>query len=360
MLKLEEPLKREKIKLGFYPYTYVRTVVMRALLFRRDEYHKMLKMSFSEIAKFLQESHYKREINELATKYSGADLLELAINKNLASSFKKLIRISSFELGLLIKEYAKRKDIEDIKTILRGKFTNTEEKLILNSITAAGTLSYDFLITLLKKESIDEILKGNKIIDFSLLKDGLKYLKEKNNLVGVENALDKYYYLHLIQFSNILPKEGALFRNFLLKEVEILNLLTLLRLKKAKLAKEAVKDFIILSGNKAKDSKMAKLIELEDIEQLSKALEKTEYKNLIARGTEEFKKTGSLITLETELYKYLLKQSILFMHQHPLSIDVILGYMFAKDVESRNLNIMLKGKQLGLKEEFIESQLILE
>ena len=360
MLKLEEQLKHEKIKLGFYPYTYVRTVVMRALLFRRDEYHKMLKMGFSEIAKFLQESHYKREINELATKYSGADLLELAINKNLASSFKKLIRISSFELGLLIKEYAKRKDIEDIKTILRGKFTNTEEKLILNSITAAGTLSYEFLISLLKKESIEEILKNIKVVDFSLLKDSLKYLKEKNSLVGVENTLDKYYYSHLIQFSNILPKEGALFRNFLLKEVEILNLLTLLRLKKAKLAKEAVKDFIILSGNKAKDSKMAKLIELEDLEQLSKALEKTEYKSMVVKGIEDFKKTGSLITLETELYNYLLRQSILFMHQHPLSIDVILGYMFAKDIESRNLNIMLKGKQLGLKEEFIESQLILE
>ncbi len=360
MLKLEEPLKHEKIKLGFYPYTYVRTVVMRALLFRRDEYHKMLKMSFSEIAKFLQESHYKREINELATKYSGADLLELAINKNLASSFKKLIRISSFELGLLIKEYAKRKDIEDIKTILRGKFTNTEEKLILNSITAAGTLSYEFLISLLKKESIDEILKSNKIVDFSLFEDGLKYLKEKNSLVGVENTLDKYYYSHLIQFSNILPKEGALFRNFLLKEVEILNLLTLLRLKKAKLAKEAVKDFIILSGNKAKDSKMAKLIDLEDLGQLSKALEKTEYKSMVVKGIEDFKKTGSLIALETELYKYLLNKSVLFMHQHPLSIDVILGYMFAKDIESRNLNIMLKGKQLGLKEEFIESQLILE
>lgn len=360
MLKLEEPLKHEKIKLGFYPYTYVRTVVMRALLFRREDYHKMLKMSFSEIAKFLQESHYKREINELATKYSGADLLELAINKNLASSFKKLIRISSFELGLLIKEYAKRKDIEDIKTILRGKFTNTEEKLILNSITAAGTLSYEFLISLLKKESIEEILKNIKVVDFSLLKDGLKYLKEKNSLVGVENTLDKYYYSHLILFSNILPKEGALFRNFLLKEVEILNLLTLLRLKKAKLAKEAVKDFIILSGNKAKDSKMIDMANVDDLNELSKSLAKTEYKHIITKGIEEFKKTGSLITLETELYKYLLRQSILFMHQHPLSIDVILGYMFAKDIESRNLNIMLKGKQLGLKEEFIESQLILE
>ncbi len=349
----------KKIKLGFYPYTYVRTVVMRSLLFKREDYHKMLKMNFSEIAKFLQESHYKKEINALATEYSGTDLLELALNKNLAESFKKLIRISSYELSLLIKEYIKRKDIEDIKTILRGKLTHANDKLIISSITAAGTLSYDFLISLLKKESIKEILTNNKIVDFSLLKDALKIFNEKNNLIAIENILDKYYYNRLIQFSNILPKEGKLFRDFLLKEVEILNILTLLRLKKAKLDKEIVKDFFISTGNKLKDSKIISLLNFEDLEELAKALEKTEYKNIIVKGIDEFKKNGSLITLETELYKHLLRQSTLFMHQHPLSVDVILGYMFAKDIEVRNIRIIVKGKQLGLNEEFIESQLIL-
>ncbi|MDP3765769.1 MAG: ATP synthase A1 subunit C [Nanoarchaeota archaeon] len=354
MLKLEHS---KKLKLKFYPYTYVRTAVMKSLLFRKEDYHKMLKMSFSEIAKFLQDSHYKKEINALATEHSGADLLELALIKNLAESFKKLIKISPHELALLIKEYAKRKDIDDIKTILRGKFTNTDEKTIINSITGAGTLSYEFLISLLKKDSIEEILKNNKLIDFLLLKEGLKDLNEKKTLVSIENTLDKYYYKHLIEFSKILPKEGALFRDFLLKEVEVLNILTLLRLKKAKFGKEIIKNFIIPSGSLS-DSKIMYLASLDDLDEISRALEKIEYKNIIAKGLEEFKKNGSLITLETELYKHLLKQSILLLHQHPLSIDVILGYMFAKDIEVRNLKIIVKGNQLGLSEQFIESQLV--
>jgi len=78
----------------------------------------------------------------------------------------------------------------------------------------------------------------------------------------------------------------------------------------------------------------------------------------ISRFIEEFKKSGSLIMIETEIYKHLLNQSILLLHQHPLSVDVILGYMFAKDIEVRNLRIIIKGKQLGLNEEFIESQLV--
>ena len=348
----------KKIKLGFYPYTYVRATVMKTLLFKKEDYHKMLKMDLIEIAKFLQESNYKKEINELATEHSGFDLLELALNRNLAESFKKLIRISSYEIALLVKEYIKRKDIEDIKTILRGKFTNAGGNLISNSVTAAGTLGRDFLISLLKMDSIEEILKNNGLVDFQTLKPGLKELNEKNNLVSIENALDKFYYGHLIEFSKRLSRQGALFRNFLLEEIEILNLLTLLRLKKAKFEKRIIEEFIISSGDKSKDSKIMGLAKLEDLDAIKKALEKTEYKDIISKGIEEFKKSGSLIILETELYKHLLRQSALFMHQYPLSVDVILGYMFAKDIEIRNLRIIVKGKQLGLSEEFIEGQLV--
>ena len=62
--------------------------------------------------------------------------------------------------------------------------------------------------------------------------------------------------------------------------------------------------------------------------------------------------------LEINFFKYLLEKSILMLHQNPLSIDVILGYMFAKEIEVRNLKILIKGKQLNLKEEFIENQLV--
>ncbi len=358
MLKTNKKEKQKKLKLGTYPYTYVRTTVMKSFLLRKEDYHKLLKMDFSEIAKFLQDSQYKKEINQLATEHSGADLLELALNKNLATSFKKLIRISPYELALIIKEYAIRKDIEDIKTIIRGKFTHTNEKLIQNSLTSAGTLSLDFLTSLLKKESIENVLKDNKIVDFSLLRGGIKDLNEKKSLVTIENLMDRHYYNHSIEFSKILPKEGELFRDFLLKEVEILNILTLLRLKKSKLGKYIIKDFIILSRDKLKDKKIMDLVGVDDLDELSRALEKTEYKDIVQKGIKEFKEKGSLITLETDLYKYLLKKSILLLHQHPLTVDVILGYMFAKDIEIRNLRIIIKGKQLGLKEEFIESQLV--
>ena len=344
-----------KLQLGKYPYTYARTSVMKSLLFKGGDYQKMLKMGFNEIAKFLQESSYKKEINEFATKHAGADLLELALNKSLSATFKKLLKISPNELGIVIREYAKRKDIEDIKTILRGKFTNTGDEIILNSITAAGTLSLEFIRELMKKKSIEEILKSNRIVDFSLLSAGLLYLKEKNSLVMIENALDRHYYNSLIEFSGMLSKEGALFRNFLIMEVEVLNILALLRLKKSKIEKS--REFIITAHGLI-NPKITKMAEADDLDSLTKSLEQSEYKNAIDKGIVDFRNTGSLVTLEAELYRYLLRKATLLLHQHPLSVDVILGFMLAKEIEVRNLRVILKGKQLGLTEEFIERQLV--
>src|SRR3989338_9215995 len=182
MARLKLEMEHEKISLGFYPYTYVRTTVMRSLLFKKEDYQKMLKMSFNEMAKFLQDSNYRKEINELATQYSGSDLIELALNRNLAASFQKLLRISSPEIGMLVAEYVKRKDIEDLKTILRGKFTNSDEEKIAASIIGAGNLGKDFLLSLLKKDSIEQILKDNKLVDFSAFRESLKEFNEKKSL----------------------------------------------------------------------------------------------------------------------------------------------------------------------------------
>ncbi len=343
----------KKLRLRRYPYTYVRTAVMKSLLFNKSGYDKMLKMGFNEIAKFLQETSYKSEINELATRYSGPDLLELALNRSLAYSFKKLMRISPDELDIVISEYAKRKDIEDIKTIIRGKFTNADEKMIENSLTGAGTLSMGFLIMLAKKANIEEVLKGNKLVDHSILAPGLKELNEKNNPAAIENLLDKWYYNRLLQFSKILPREGTLFRNFLNTEIEVMDTLTIFRLKKMNYPKGEITGFLI-----NREGKAAALAGAENIEELAKLSGKTGYREIIEKGMQEFREKNSLISLETGLYKHLLKHATLLLHQHPLSVEIILGYMLAKDIEVRNLKLLIKGKQLGLSEEFIGKQLV--
>jgi V/A-type H+-transporting ATPase subunit C len=355
-LKLEMESEK-KIKLGFYPYTYVRSTAMKALLVKKEDYHKLMKMSLSEITKFLQDSEYKKEINELAAQHSGIDLLELALNRNMAASFDKLRKISPDEMDLLIDQYVKRKDIEDIKTILRGKFTNSSIEKIKGSLISAGTLSLDFLYKLAEMD-FKEALSNLKIVDFGYLEKAYQEYSETKSLAPIESALDHFYYSSVLDFTRRLPSEGRLFREFLESEIEILNIINLIRLKREKLEKKEIEKYLFFSKEPGKNRKIKRLLGIEDLNELMKALEKEEYGEIIKEGMEDLEKNNSLIKMEIGLYKYLLKKSVLLMHQHPLSVDIILGYMFAKEIEVRNLRLIIKGKQLGLSEDFIEKQLV--
>lgn len=341
-----------------YPYTYARTAVMRGKLLKKADYHKILKMDFNEIARFLEETTYKSSIDRLSASMKGADLLEAALNINMAESFAKLRAISPEELRLLIDEYLMRKDIEDIKTILRGKLTKAGDKVIAASLQGAGTMSKGSLMVLLKKESIEQILRGIEFIDFNRIKPALDRLRETNSLEEIENELDKAYYRGLLELANLLPKEGDLFRDFLLQEIEIINIVTIIKLKHAGIDKGAISNFLISTGALGNKILLAKLMD-SDINSMPRHLEAKDYGEAIVQGLKSYEKNGSLIELEASLYTHLLRKSVLLLHQHPLSVDVILGYMFAKETEVRNIKIIVRAKQLGISEEFIEKQLVI-
>ena len=327
----------QKIRLSFYPYTYVRTMVMRTMLLRAETYHKLLKMDFNEIARFLEETTYKQSIDALAGSIAGAELNE--------------------ELGILINEYLKRKDIEDIKTIIRAVLVKADENIIEQNISGAGTLSRRVLLALFRLANIEHILRGITFIPFERLKSAYEAYTRNNSLAALENALDRFYYRSLLSLSGRLPKEGEIFKDFLLKEIQILNLLTIIRLKHAQADTKTIMNHLIFTDDEAYQQTLEKWID-SDFPTLIKLTQRFAYKDIIARGLADYEKSGSLVPLEAGLSTYLYRTSLHHLHKHPLSIDVILGFLFAKDVEVKNLRAIVKGKKLGVSEQFIEEHLV--
>ncbi len=338
-----------------YPYTYVRVTTMKSKLLGRDDYNKLLKMGFGEISKYLQDSEYKKEINELALHLRGADLIEAALDKNLIASFNKLWRISPEELDLLINAYAKRFDIFNIKTIIRGKFAKLSKEEITSSIKPVGVFSSKMIESMMNAESIEKILEMSKLLNKKELGELKTKLSSNKSLMAVENALDKAYFNYVFEFSDRIPAQGHLFKEFLLKEIDVVNLKIVLRLKKEGINSEDIVNHVCIQ--KHMPQWLDRLI-TSNHNEIYKILETTPFKHLIKKHKQDIENKSSLIRLENELDKYLLKISLSLLHQNPLSIDIILGYMFAKEIEIMNLKILVKGKQLSMDEAFISEQLI--
>jgi len=340
----------KQLTLGKYPYTYARVSVMRSFLLAKDDYHKLLKMSLNEIISFLQNSDYKRAIDEFGVKYSGVELMEMALNKHLVNTWNKLKSISTKELGILIDKYLERADLWNIKTVLRGLHTGTSQEVVASMLIPAGQLSSQKLEALIKSDSIEDFLKklGVIRIKFESLGSAFEAFKSKNTIVGIENFFDREYYNRLSKFSKSIPSEGKLFKQFLEAEIENVNIINILRLKRAGMDKQA---YII-----GKPSALVKkIIAAENKEETAKLLSQ----KVSEQALRNFTNNNSIVGVEIDFGKNLLNKTRLLLHQHPLTVDVILGYMFAKEIEVKNLKMLLKSRQLSLSDEFIEQQILI-
>ena len=133
-----------RIRVTLSPYTFVRTTVMTSKLLTEQDYRKLLKLELPEIVQFLEESTYKKEIDELASTESGLQLIEHSVQRNFWRAVDKLRRIADDDMRFFIDVYVWRNDIENIKTLIRGKRAN-EDVTRLRNLFLPGTITKDEL-----------------------------------------------------------------------------------------------------------------------------------------------------------------------------------------------------------------------
>jgi len=218
---------------------------MKSNLLPKETYPRLMNMGIDEITRFIEESQYKQDVDELARVYDGVDLFEHALNRNLGVTFTKLINISEGELNYLISEYLKKYDIWSIKTVLRGKYCNASVEEVKDSLVAAGQLSYPFLSSLVEKESYESVIDALSGTDYYPTLKGY----DGTNLSAIENQLDKMYYNGLFYaIGNPRSNDRKLFSKFIRMEIDIKNLSTLFRLKRADVSEDEIVDLILDGG----------------------------------------------------------------------------------------------------------------
>lgn len=350
----------QRAKAGNYAYATARVKVRKTFLYPKETYLKLLQMDLPEISRFIEESKYKQEIDELATKYHGIDLLELALNLNLAKEMNQIMGYCQGELKLLLGSYLGRWDVWNIKSILRGKYYGATEDEIRETLVPAGDLSMHTLTELARKNTIAEVIDGlTGTIYYKPLSAALDDYNKTHTLSKFENNLDKVYYANLLSLDLPNSKADELFINLIKREIDVTNLRTLFRLKREGLEHEKIMDYLIPGGARIKIDDLRKLAQAPSYEEFINMLKEYPYWADLSEAVQKSQETGSLNAVEISLSKVLIQYAEKISHLYPLSICPIIGYAIRKNVEVNNIRTIARGKEAQLSDDVIRNQLVI-
>jgi V/A-type H+-transporting ATPase subunit C len=345
---------------GNYAYACARVRAKKSLLLRKDNYPKLLMMDLNEIGRFLGETQYHVEMAELASRYSGVNLIEIGTNRNLARIYRQVLNFCSGELKNMVSSYLARWDEWNVKTILRGKHYGATVEEIVEDLVPAGRFDEEYLRSLIGLESVSDILDAVGKKGGSAIPNEIRASYEDTGaLEPLEEYFDKIYYSRLLESIRGKNRPERLFLAFIQKEIDINNLRTLLKLKREGIPFERVRIYFIDGGKELRVNELVRLAGIESFEQMLDELSRFSFYEQIKDALEDAKETGSLTKVMLVLQRYLAKEAEKFSHQFPLSILPILDYMLRKKVEVDNIRIIARGKESGLDVDVIKGLLVM-
>ncbi|MCA1819669.1 MAG: V-type ATPase subunit [Thermoplasmatota archaeon] len=345
-----------------YPYAVSRVQAKRSKLLPPSEFEKVLKMDVAEITRYIEESVYKEEVDELATKFQGLDLLEAALTVNEERTYESVRQMVTGEGGLIVNSYLDRFHFEDVKTLLRGKQAGASRDELLREMVLENQATYDLFAPLLSedvKSPADVVAalqaQGGQARDWANI---LAAVPAGSPLPRYEDALDKAYFDRLLGALKSSKQRGAReVLDFVRREIDARNLLNAARWVAAGEQGDFA-PFVVPGGKSLPVSAVMALSKSKDLEALAEGLADVKTFAAVRDDLAKAKAAGRLGTFQSAVWRAHLKELDHLSHLNPLSVIPILVFLIRKHREVVTLRAVARGKAAGLSEARLQELIV--
>jgi V/A-type H+-transporting ATPase subunit C len=304
-----------------------------------------------EIVKRLESTAYGSEIDQAAASYQGTALAETAINRTFVRRNRLAYDASPFAGRPVVAAYLRRWDIQNIGLILSAKaqgrpVTETEPFLVSSrEIPAglfAGTMTLDDFRLLLQQPTLEAI--ASSLVRFGyggVLLPLLEPYNRTHDIFPLLHALDREYYRQVLEAARYFQGDEGAVRWFIQSEIDVRNVLLVLKGKDVVLPLEEVSERII-DGGELSRVQLADLYAVRTVRELVTSLE-TRYPTL-SEGNLAYETHQSLTGYETALQRDRAVTELRRLRTFPLSLSVIFAYFLIAELERADLRRIIYGK----------------
>jgi V/A-type H+-transporting ATPase subunit C len=320
--------------------------VLEGQLLSNYQYQQVLNSrNYKDALKYLKENTaYANALKAYNVDDVHRGQLEIILKKDYIKKYNKLIHYFDGEYKKIIKTLFLKFEIEDIKTILRGKFIGKENEELYSFLAYESSLSNLNYKSLIDASNYTEVI--NKLKDtiyYKHIVHLVKYVQDEG-LFRIEMALDFIYFIHLRKAIKKLDKENMeILKEIIGRQADLLNIQWIFRGKKYyKLAPEELLNYTIYDGYKLNKDILKQLCYTKSMNEFFVMVDTLPYGEL-------FNKTKYReYLLEKEILSYLKAFYDKMKREHRMNISVAIAYLELALQECRDIITLVENKRYNV------------
>ena len=309
----------------------------------------------------LRKTPYRNEIETSCVRLSGITCLEDALRSHLVRTYSKILRMFDDDAtAQYVRIFLNRWDVHNLKAILRGKNIHSPPDEIRECLVPAGTLDEATLVELLNQTDVRDVidLLATWGIDYArALTPHIEEWSRSRELLVMEHALDQYYFDYARNVVRGHRPEAVALRRLVGTEIDVTNLKTAITFIRDGVGLDEGDRFLLEGGADLPPKLLRGMITDGELSTALGRLDGTPYAFLL-HLCDETPACGPQSLLMKELDQYLVRSGTSLFRTDPLSVTVVIGYLYLFLVEVTNLRIIARCRDAGLSDEELEAELI--
>ena len=338
----------EAMAVSKYAYVYARIRARMSELMDERRLRELVDTRSEDFLSSLMDTTaaYKDKLTKAALVGVEAREIEITLKEDLIDQYLMVIKSTGGAIQDVFVEFLRRLEVKNLKAVIRAKAAEVHGT---GTITAEAPMFFpveDFfkrrISRLTEADSIENVIKQSENPYKRVLEEALPEYEKSKWVLVLENVLDDEISSAIREkVERLSGADKEIARKIVGTEFDLMNLMILLRCKSEGIAEAEIRKYLLPDGFSFDFNldvgAMNDSISAENVSSAVQLMPASAYKEVLTGALSSYEAEKSLIPFENALSRYFLVTIKNTLRGYPINIGTIIGFLYLKEIEIRNL-----------------------